>query len=160
MQHLGFVPGAGTNYALAMSDWLILLLLVPAIIAPVVLLVGFAGCKFEHGQVDPYLAIDSAKGKNPYTVTLAWSFDTALVSFNFVRVKLPSRSETGTFTAAAQPPSGSSRIVQFMDDPDILEPGTRYEYTVEGIASDGESVTSSPVEVTTFDISFLSIVQT
>jgi hypothetical protein len=32
-----------------MAEWLILLLLVPAIVVPVVLLVGFTGCSFEHG---------------------------------------------------------------------------------------------------------------
>jgi hypothetical protein len=32
-----------------MAEWLLLLLLVPAIVVPVVLLVGFAGCSFEHG---------------------------------------------------------------------------------------------------------------
>jgi hypothetical protein len=142
-----------------MGDWLILLLLVPAIVAPVVLLVGFAGCKFEHGQISPNLSIDAAKGKSPNTVTLTWGYDTTqFVTFNFTRVKLPSRSETGTFTAAPQPAS-SGRSVQTMDDPDSLEPGTRYEYTVDGILGDGETVTSSPVEVTTFDISFLSNVQ-
>ena len=34
----------------AMAEWFILLLLVPAIVAPVVLLVGFAGCDFQRGS--------------------------------------------------------------------------------------------------------------
>jgi hypothetical protein len=33
-----------------MAEWLLLLLLVPAIVVPVVLLVGFAGCSFEKGS--------------------------------------------------------------------------------------------------------------
>jgi hypothetical protein len=33
----------------AMTEWLVLLLLVPAVVVPVVLLVGFAGCTF-HGS--------------------------------------------------------------------------------------------------------------
>src|SRR5262249_25626549 len=32
---------------IAMAEWLILLLLVPAIVVPVVLLIGFAGCSFD-----------------------------------------------------------------------------------------------------------------
>jgi hypothetical protein len=38
---------------IAMAEWLILLLLVPAIVVPAVLLVGFAGCSFEHGSSSP-----------------------------------------------------------------------------------------------------------
>jgi len=38
-----------------MAEWLILLLVVPAIVVPVVLLVGFTGCSFEPGTVPPPL---------------------------------------------------------------------------------------------------------
>src|SRR5262245_61815908 len=38
-------------------EWLILLLLVPAIVAPVVLLFGFAGCRQILGFEDPILTV-------------------------------------------------------------------------------------------------------
>jgi hypothetical protein len=44
-----------------MAEWLLLLLLVPAIVVPVVLLVGFAGCVFEHGT-SPFETTFSATG--------------------------------------------------------------------------------------------------
>jgi hypothetical protein len=147
-----------------MGDWLILLLLVPAIVAPIVLLLGFAGCKFEHGTQDPNLALDSAVGTSPTTINLTWSYDTAqIVTFNFVRLRLPDRTEQGTFPVAASPASGGGRTIQSYDDPDVLMPGTSYEYTVDGLFADGEiHRTSSPVVGMTlsappsFDISFLS----
>ena len=37
----------------AMAEWLILLLLVPAIVVPVVMLVGFAGCQVLFPVDDP-----------------------------------------------------------------------------------------------------------
>ena len=112
-----------------MGDWLIILLLVPGIVAPVVLLFGFAGCGFE-GSANPYLAINSAAGRTTNTITLTWSYDssskTRYVTFNFVRLKLPARTEMGTFTIAADAPaSGSGRQVQSMDDPDVLEAGNK-----------------------------------
>jgi hypothetical protein len=141
-----------------MGDWLILLLLVPAIVAPIVLLMGFAGCKFDPGYASPNLALDSAVGTSPNTINLTWSYDsTQIVTFNFVRLRLPFRTEQGTFTVAASPASGGGRTVQSIDDPDPLLPGTSYEYTMEGIYADGETrVTVGPVVGTTFGISFLA----
>jgi hypothetical protein len=50
-----------------MAEWLLLLLLVPAIVVQVVLLVGFAGCVFEHGrEVGP---------ETPFDATNAFSRD-------------------------------------------------------------------------------------
>jgi hypothetical protein len=40
-----------------MAEWLLLLLLVPAIVVPVVLLVGFAGCHFEPGSAPGLLTV-------------------------------------------------------------------------------------------------------
>ena len=148
-----------------MGDWLILLLLVPAIVAPVVLLFGFAGCKFEVGGLGPSVAFDSADGTGPNTIALTWSYDgTSLVSFNFARVKLPDRIETGAFSATATPASDGSRVVQSTNDPDVLEPATSYEYTMEGVFTSGDPYGPfGPVVGTTlaapppaFDISFLS----
>ena len=147
---------------LAMGDWLILLLLVPAIVVPVVLLVGFAGCEFDHGRLSSNLAIDSAKSKSLNAITLTWSYDAKeFVSFEFKRVNRTS-GEEGYFTAPVLPAS-SGRSTQSMDDPHVLAPGTTYRYTVKGIYSEGEPDVSAPVDGTTFrpfDISFLSRLET
>jgi len=139
-----------------MGDWLILLLLVPAIVAPVVLLIGFAGCKFEHGTVGP--AIDSAVGTGPNTINLTWSYESAqYVSFHFRRVRLPSRTEEEIFTEAASPASGGGRTVQSANDPKTLAPGTSYEYTLHGLFADGEvHGTAGPVVGTTLSRFYIS----
>jgi hypothetical protein len=58
-----------------MAEWLTLLLLIPAIMVPVALLVGFAGCDRVFGLTDvPIMSamIDSATGKDGTTITLIW----------------------------------------------------------------------------------------
>ena len=52
-----------------MGEWLILSLLVPAIVVPVVLLAGFAGCSFDPRGALPQLVIESAVGKSVSTLT-------------------------------------------------------------------------------------------
>jgi hypothetical protein len=52
-----------------MAEWLILLLLVPAIVAPVVLAFGFAGCSFHGAAVPlPEPTIDAATGTSFNTI--------------------------------------------------------------------------------------------
>jgi hypothetical protein len=57
-----------------MAEWLTLVLLVPAIVVPVVLVFGFAGCGFRAGSTSPP-SIDATAGK----------------SFNTIRVKTQSK---------------------------------------------------------------------
>ena len=61
-----------------MAEWLILLLLVPAIVVPVVLLVGFAGCNQVFGlkeTVNFPPVIDEARGVSGTIIHLIWHFD-------------------------------------------------------------------------------------
>jgi hypothetical protein len=55
----------------AMAEWLILLLLVPAIVVPVVLLVGFAGCPFNEGA-GPGPTIEAVVPISANTIALFW----------------------------------------------------------------------------------------
>jgi hypothetical protein len=56
-----------------MTEWLILLLLVPAIVAPVVLVLGFAGCTFHGGALPlPEPTIDATTGTSFNTISVAW----------------------------------------------------------------------------------------
>jgi hypothetical protein len=67
---------------------LTLLLLVPAVIVPVALLVGFAGCDRVFGltEINPTPPIiDSATGKDVATITLIWHSDGAPQSYQFER---------------------------------------------------------------------------
>jgi hypothetical protein len=59
-----------------MAEWLILLLLVPAIVAPVVLVLGFAGCGFHGASLPlPEPTIDSATGTSFNTISVAWGIN-------------------------------------------------------------------------------------
>jgi len=131
-----------------MAEWLILLVFVPAIIVPIVLLVGFAGCSIdrmglavpmpEPPMVEPP-SVDSAVGKSVSIITLTWTFaDPAAATFEFEREKIPDRA-TEIFEASTSP----------FDDTG-LEPATSYRYRVRAVFSDGEtSGWSSPVTGTT-----------
>jgi hypothetical protein len=60
----------------AMAEWLILLLLVPAIVAPIVLVFGFAGCGFHGAALPlPEPTIDSATGTSFNTISVAWGIN-------------------------------------------------------------------------------------
>src|SRR5262245_50120761 len=77
-----------------MAEWLILLLVVPAIVVPVVLLAGFAGCgpdwqgftvaRPTPGFPDPIII--SAEGKSACCITLNWTNNNpAIVKFQIER---------------------------------------------------------------------------
>jgi hypothetical protein len=77
----------------SMAEWLILLLLVPAIVVPVAMLVGFAGCAAIAGIEDwrpqptnggdgpPMPVIESAEGKSVSVITLKWKFAGSAAKF-------------------------------------------------------------------------------
>ncbi len=128
-----------------MTEWLTLLLLVPAVVVPVVLLVGFAGCDrvfgLEHIDTPPPVpvvpVIVSADGESGTVITLTWMYSGSAADFEFERMKLPERTR-GTFTAATSPHHDDN-------NGQGLEPGTDYLYRVRAIGSDGEaSEWSSP----------------
>jgi hypothetical protein len=71
-----------------MAEWLILLLLVPAIVAPVVLVLGFAGCSFHPHPPPP--TIDAATGTSFNTIKVTWEIGENNASVTFQRTNLDS----------------------------------------------------------------------
>src|SRR5689334_6913030 len=62
-----------------MMEWLVLFLAVPAVIVPVVLLFGFAGCRTLLGLEDPVLAVAPPENLRAESIgldgfTLAWDY--------------------------------------------------------------------------------------
>jgi hypothetical protein len=114
-----------------MAEWLILLLLFPAVVVPVVLLVGFAGCDVVFGLEEPP-AIVSAKGKSVRVITLTWTYESSAKQFQFERMKLQEQT-TQQFNVPGSP---------YKHDDDNqgqgLEPNTVYQYRVRAILGDGE----------------------
>src|SRR5437870_178468 len=87
----------------AMAEWLILLVLVPAIVVPVVLVVGFAGCRFVPGVPPFFVTIDAAIGKSLSAITLTWhSSSSATQTFDIERTH-PNGSVDPPFEALASP---------------------------------------------------------
>ena len=122
-----------------MIEWLLLLLLVPAVVLPVVLLLGFAGCGFEgHGSYPP-LVITSATATSPNTVKLTWTGGYA-VQIEFQRDKKPKPGQSSElphlFVVDTTP--------QTTDDGG-LSADSVYEYQVREIYGDGQRGAWSPI---------------
>jgi hypothetical protein len=127
-------------------DWLILLLLVPAIVIPVVLLFGFSGCGFSVTIPPGEVAIPtivSAKPLDNQTVILEWTINsTDVVSFEVQRVKL-----------GEPPPSPTAQSSPFVDTG--LIGGTTYFYRVRAVRlSDGQDAWSDFATVVTWAPAF------
>jgi hypothetical protein len=115
-----------------MAEWLILLLLVPAVVVPVVLLVGFAGCDavLGIGRFGPGIFLDTPVGKTVNRITLSWSWsDPAPQGFHVERTN-PDFSKT-----PLNVPDPATRSID--DHNNGLEPNTNYSYTVSVVQSDG-----------------------
>ena len=128
-----------------MIEWLLLLLLVPAVVLPVVLLLGFAGCGFEgQGSYDPPLVISSANATSPTTVKLTWTGGWA-TDIEFQRDKRPKPGQSSE-------PSHlfvTTRTPETTDDVG-LSADSVYEYMVRQVYGDGQRGEWSPmVEVVT-----------
>jgi hypothetical protein len=129
-----------------MTEWLLLLVLVPAVVVPVVLLVGFAGCDkvfgLDHiGPRPPGPVILAATGKSIDTITLTWMIDPTATDIEFERFKLDANGPVGmpvTFTVAASPATH--------DDDNGLEAATWYRYTARAVLPDDTSEPSAPVD--------------
>jgi hypothetical protein len=103
-------------------EWLILLLLVPAIVVPVVLFFGFAGCSFE-APPPPSLFINSIEPTALKTLTVKWTdLDPHGTGFEIRRTN-PDKTHT-------QRNVGQS-IREITDDG--LEPAAQYRYRVRRI---------------------------
>jgi hypothetical protein len=119
-----------------MAEWLTLLLLIPAIIVPVALLVGFAACDRVFGLTDvPLLTatIDSATGKDGTTITLVWESNGTPPKYQFERTDPD--GNIANFDA-------SSPAASFDDTG--LAPATSYRYRVRAIDSSGDPHDWSP----------------
>ena len=123
-----------------MIEWLLLLLLVPAVVLPVVLLLGFAGCGFE-GQATPYLplVISSATAAGPNTVKLTWTGGYS-AQIEFQRDKRPKPGQSSEASALF--------VVDMMPqttDDGGLSADSVYEYQVREIYADGQRGPWSPI---------------
>jgi hypothetical protein len=128
-----------------MAEWLILLLLVPAIVVPVVLLVGFAGCTSDYQDFDvarpggngdgngpPDPVIDSAEGKSVSIITLKWMYGGAAANFQIER--------SGQILPLPYPDSSP------FDDTG-LEAETSYSYKVLALDGNGDPLSNWSNEV-------------
>ena len=116
-----------------MAEWLVLLLLVPAVVLPVVYLFGFAGCGFEgHGEPIPPLVLKTPSAPNPVTVNLSWTGGT-VDDIQFQRDKTPN---------AGEQPESYQFIVQrdplSATDTDGLSGGHHYDYKAREVFGDGQ----------------------
>src|SRR5690349_5038402 len=124
-----------------MTEWLLLMLLVPVVVVPVVLLFGFAGCDRVFGlqHVDPVDPpppgpIIDAKGTSVSTIRLTWMIDPAATEIDFVRTKYDKMGH----------PVGSPEPVSAPASPGVkddggLDPNTTYGYVATAVFADGES---------------------
>jgi hypothetical protein len=113
-----------------MAEWLTLLVFIPAIVLPVALLVGFAGCDRVFGLTEvspPTLIIDSATGKDGTTITLIWHSDGTPQSYQFERTDPVGNIANFEAPAPAAP----------FDDTG-LAPATSYRYRVRAIDTSGD----------------------
>jgi hypothetical protein len=138
-----------------MTEWLLLVLLVPGIVVPVVLLCGFAGCNAIYGleptvPIKPGPVIDSIS-QTVSAITLTWMVDQGATSIAFERMKL---DEMGHPVGASQ-----SLPVVALDvtlppttvrDDDGLEASTTYRYTARAVYA-GEWSEESHKDVRTLD---------
>jgi hypothetical protein len=131
-----------------MAEWLTLLLLIPAIIVPVALLLGFAGCDRVFGLTDVTLltaTIDSATGKDGTTITLVWESNGTPPKYQFERTDPDGNIANFDAPAPAAP----------FDDTG-LAPGTSYRYRVRAIDSSGDPHGWSPPVTGTTLVPFAS----
>jgi hypothetical protein len=125
-------------------EWLILLFLAPAIVVPVVLLFGFAGCSYSPVRVDPDpdppLPVTpptvTADPKNVDHITVTWqnTDPRPATKYRFVRIK-------GAVTEVDLQKDASITSVEDTG----LDAATDYTYQVSTTTADG---TSDPTTVT------------
>jgi hypothetical protein len=130
-----------------MAEWLILLLLVPAIVVPVVLVFGFTGCHFTHGVVPPP-KIDATEGTSFNTISVTWEVSDSPVSF---RRTNPDGTTTPLGEKSASPfPNQVPRPTESVDLPPFVY---QYQAQYSSEAADPNSW-SPPVSGKTFELTF------
>jgi hypothetical protein len=116
-----------------MTEWLALLILVPAIVAPAVLLFGFAGCAYYPGAAPAQVPIIvSANGKSTSVITLTWMIDPTATAIEFERTQIGQQvNPPQTFDLSPAPATH--------DDPGLL-PATTYSYRARAIYGQGAAI--------------------
>jgi hypothetical protein len=108
-------------------DWLLLFLVVPAILVPMVLLYGFAGCSFEPRRaISP--PVVTATAKNVDHIDVSWQNTGTVTGYRFVRKK-------GTAVERSEEVEASVTS----DEDTGLEADTEYTYEVTAITAEEES---------------------
>jgi hypothetical protein len=125
-----------------MAEWLLLLLLVPAIVVPVVLLVGFAGCTFDPDTTR--IIIDSATPNGVCGITLKWQLVPDPNRDYHPPLKFLVQRTTDSSTTTLEADARSSSF----PDKGLLA-ATTYSYTVSAVFTFRSDVSSSPVSATT-----------
>jgi Fibronectin type III domain len=129
-------------------EWLILLLLAPAVVVPVVGLWGFAGCNFEHGAFATSVVAPvnlQAVAKSDQRVDLNWEQgDTNTVSYRIDRAP-----DGGGFVTIADNVTDTN----FVDDNGLM-PNTKYFYEVRTIVADSSLSDPAETNAKTFALAF------
>lgn len=136
-----------------MSEWLILLLLVPAIVVPVVLLSGFAGC--HRVFLDPRNpVIESIEPISSSAIRLIWRLTGDSTEFERTRVPDPNQPPPAPEDPEYRPKrffptgSGTADFALLYDDEDLAR-GTSYDYRARTHAFGEESDWVGPIRATT-----------
>ncbi|WNG92621.1 hypothetical protein [Mycobacterium sp. ITM-2016-00318] len=122
-----------------MIEWLLLLILVPAVVLPVVLLLGFAGCGFEAQSSYSPLVITSATATGPYTVKLAWTGGYS-AQIEFQRDKKPKAGQSAELPHLFVVDRLPQNTIDGGPSADSV-----YEYQVREIYGDGQRGPWSPI---------------
>ena len=126
------------------AEWAILLIVVPAIVIPVVLLFGLAGCDLVFPvNFNPAPVIQSADGTSASTIRLVWSYNNSGQTEFLVEA-----------TKLGDIPLPLLHTTSLGLDVVDLEEGTTYSFRVQAVRSGDDSPFSAPVEGTTFGTSF------
>ncbi len=129
-----------------MAEWLILLLLVPAIVAPVVLVLGFAGCSFHPGSASlPEPTIDAAIGTSFNTISVVWGIN-GNASVTFQRTNL----DNSVTNLGVQP---TSPFTDTVPTPTESDQNLVYQYQADN-AVDSPPIWSTAVSGKTFELTF------
>jgi hypothetical protein len=125
-----------------MMEWVLLVVLVPAIVVPIVLMFGFAGCDLIFKLKDPVTPLTnvSATVESRSAITLSWEY-TGLDEARFEVSR--KRSQDATFQVVTPPEFEDTEF------PDTgLDEGTSFDYQIVAVEkSSGDR--SVPAEITT-----------
>jgi hypothetical protein len=138
-----------------MVEWLTLMLLVPAIVLPVVLLIGFAGCNQVFGVKDTVIigpTFDVVEAKSGTVVQLTWVSGSSGQNYALQRFNQTNPND---------PTNGSFPVTGFSFLDTNLTPATTYEYQVAGRNSDQAqdfSTPPTPVQTLPFQQAFVGAV--